>query len=1092
MPNLDPLGVIFTAKDLASATLGKLQNQFQALDKEVQGTVKGFTQGMSIIGAGMGVMGIGAATLAPLGIGIKLAGDFQAQLINIKKLAGDGADMPTLEKAFLNMGPSLGQTAEDLAKIGAAGAALGITATKDMLGFTEGVSMMSVALDMSAEQAGDQGAKMLNAFKLPIDQIQNLGSAINTMADSTAASSRDIIEASFRAASSVHALGGTASQVAALTASLVEVGLPAEIAGTSLRRMFDQSVGAPKKLAQAMGISVDVLQQRMGKDAVGTLMSFMKQLSLIPNAAIRVGTAAKVFGEDGAKAANALSQNVEKVTLYMDQAAASFKDGTGMLKEFKSQSQGFNFSINALKSAFGSLFTTLGMALLPILTPIMKGITSMIQTFTELIQPIRHIVAGAIAFVGGFLLAAGAIMILKGSMIAISGVLTLIGLKMSVFVAVFAQAALIVAALGVAFYVLRKAYESNFGGFGDFVRNIFDKVSAFVRAFIDVLANGEISGELYEQLQKTGMLEFTEAVLRAWFRAKAFLGGVLDGFISAWKTLEPIATAVIQGIMFAFEMLGKAVIWVVDWIDKLTGGKGNQDKNIATWTSWGQIIGKVAGYLSIAFVAFKAIGIAMTVLGAVWAVVSSPIVIGIAAIAAAAWLAYEAFNWMKEVWPSIQAAASRALDSITGALNALGMQEIIGAWSAVWDLAVQVTKAAWNVISMIIGTAWDYTFGLLIKGVSYVIGFVWNIVIGFFRGWIDGFKSTFATIGAAFGDAGGVWGQVFGKLWTIAKNVFTILVNGFKAAWSMAGLVVDGVRMMMRIFTAVVKVVANVVRWFNSLFGIQEKSTTQIKDFGDAAAWVGSIFGKVFGTVITILGTMFGMIGRVVLAVLSIPEAISGAFATLSEFMSNPGDAIRNFATMISTNLGNAFSGGITGIGSLLGGIATAFAPVWEAVKTGFINAFVAIKDSIVGIFSSIGSTIVSSLTSGLSQAGAIGSKIVDFFSGGKPQAQAAGSNVIPFPPGGRDGLSGPKAIAPTPLVAPTAGLRNQDLGVGAQVTAAGATANAVRQASDKQDSSNSGQPQTIVVQTMLDGRKVAESVNKVNDVDRRRAGGIK
>ncbi len=195
---------------------------------------------------------------------------------------------------------------------------------------------------------------------------------------------------------------------------------------------------------------------------------------------------------------------------------------------------------------------------------------------------------------------------------------------------------------------------------------------------------------------------------------------------------------------------------------------------------------------------------------------------------------------------------------------------------------------------------------------------------------------------------------------------------------------------------------------------------------------------------------------------------------------------------MISTNLGNAFSGGITGIGSLLGGIATAFAPVWEAVKTGFINAFVAIKDSIVGIFSSIGSTIVSSLTSGLSQAGAIGSKIVDFFSGGKPQAQAAGSNVIPFPPGGRDGLSGPKAIAPTPLVAPTAGLRNQDLGVGAQVTAAGATANAVRQASDKQDSSNSGQPQTIVVQTMLDGRKVAESVNKVNDVDRRRAGGIK
>lgn len=84
--------------------------------------------------------------------------------------------------------------AEELAAIAASGGQLGI-ARNDIIGFTETIAKMSVAFDMSADQAGESMAKLANVYKIPIEQIGKLGDAINHLSNNSPAKASDIVNA---------------------------------------------------------------------------------------------------------------------------------------------------------------------------------------------------------------------------------------------------------------------------------------------------------------------------------------------------------------------------------------------------------------------------------------------------------------------------------------------------------------------------------------------------------------------------------------------------------------------------------------------------------------------------------------------------------------------------------------------------------------------------------------------------------------------------------------------------------------------------------------------------------------------------------
>ena len=106
------------------------------------------------------VMGA-AASLGVVMLPIKMAADFESSMADVRKVVD--FDTPQqfqqMQQDLLDMTHRIPMAGKELSAIAAAGGQLGI-ARKDITSFTETIAKMSVAFDMSAEQAGESMAKL--------------------------------------------------------------------------------------------------------------------------------------------------------------------------------------------------------------------------------------------------------------------------------------------------------------------------------------------------------------------------------------------------------------------------------------------------------------------------------------------------------------------------------------------------------------------------------------------------------------------------------------------------------------------------------------------------------------------------------------------------------------------------------------------------------------------------------------------------------------------------------------------------------------------------------------------------------------------
>ena len=188
--------------------------------------------------------------------------EYNLQLIEIRKTTDLAwRDTKALGDEFRAMSNYMPTTAAELGAIAAMGGRLGLSSKEDIIPFTDTVAKMAAVTDLSAEDAANALARIANATKTPIKRINELGSVINELDNTTATSTSNIVNAMMRAAASV--LGVKADDIAALSATLVAAGTPAERAGTQLNRMFSQMAVKLDVLAAQMGISASVMRKRM-------------------------------------------------------------------------------------------------------------------------------------------------------------------------------------------------------------------------------------------------------------------------------------------------------------------------------------------------------------------------------------------------------------------------------------------------------------------------------------------------------------------------------------------------------------------------------------------------------------------------------------------------------------------------------------------------------------------------------------------------------------------------------------------------------------------------------------------------------------
>lgn len=238
------------AKESASV----LGSQMQAAGEKIQAVgekIKGVGDKLQTIGRGLTAK-VTTPIVAGFAAAVKTTGDFDAAMSKVQAVSGATAsDMVILRDKAKEMGEttkfSASESAEALNYMAMAG-----WKTDQMLGGLEGIMNLAAASGEELGTTSDIVTDALTAFGYKAEQAGRFADIL-AAASSNSNTNVAMLGESFKyAANPAGALGYSAEDVAVALGLMANAGVKADMAGTSLRNMFQRMAKPTKESAQAM------------------------------------------------------------------------------------------------------------------------------------------------------------------------------------------------------------------------------------------------------------------------------------------------------------------------------------------------------------------------------------------------------------------------------------------------------------------------------------------------------------------------------------------------------------------------------------------------------------------------------------------------------------------------------------------------------------------------------------------------------------------------------------------------------------------------------------------------------------------------
>ncbi len=399
--NLSPLNKLKTALNGIKAQLESLRNK--ELELKVQGKIDGFKSSFIEKAA------IGASIAMP----VKAAIDFESSMADVKKVVDfdSSEELNAFGAEIRKLSQTIPLLPTELAKITASGGQLGI-AKKDLMGFTSLVAKIGTAFDMSAENAGDTMAKIMNVYGLGLKEMEGLGDTINHISDNSAAKASEITEVLQRIGGTAKVMGLSAENAAALGSAFIAMGKAPEVAGTAINSLFTKLLAPEKQTAgfrkalEEIGLSAEELKDSIQNNPQKGLEDFLQTLTEVEKSE-QMGILSSLFGaefgDDMALLVSGIDNYKKAVSLAND------KNKVGSLqREFETRAATTENALTLLKSSVLNLGITIGSILLPplngiigVINPIINGFATLCERFPK----ISGVVVGAVAAFGSFIVA---------------------------------------------------------------------------------------------------------------------------------------------------------------------------------------------------------------------------------------------------------------------------------------------------------------------------------------------------------------------------------------------------------------------------------------------------------------------------------------------------------------------------------------------------------------------------------------------------------------------------------------------------------------------------------------------------------------
>ncbi|MEB8175517.1 phage tail tape measure protein [Staphylococcus xylosus] len=356
--------------------------------------------GMTSVGRSMSI-GVTTPIVAGFGASVKAAVDYEQALAGVAKTTNlSGAELNKMSDEITGMSKQMPFAATEIAGVAEAAGQLGVKKS-EITDFTKTMLDMSVATNLTSEEAATEFARFANAAGMPIDKVDRLGASVVALGNTTATTEKEIVEMGQRLAGAGSQASFSADQIMSISAAMSSVGIEAEAGGTAMTQIFNKMTKATAEGGETLdnfgktaGMTGKEFAETWEANPTKALSAFVKGLSNTEGGAKGVLKALDSVGIKGIREADTirrLSNNHTVLDKALRTGAKGWKENNALTNEAKTRYKTMGSQLQIFKNQLFALGKDIGNVIAPVVVGITKKFGEWAESFTKMPKPIKGV-----------------------------------------------------------------------------------------------------------------------------------------------------------------------------------------------------------------------------------------------------------------------------------------------------------------------------------------------------------------------------------------------------------------------------------------------------------------------------------------------------------------------------------------------------------------------------------------------------------------------------------------------------------------------------------------------------------------------------
>lgn len=336
--------------------------------------------------------------------------DFESAITGVAKTTDlTDEELAAMSDSIKALSTEIPATTEEIAAVAEAAGQLGIQ--KDaLLDFTEIMTMLGTATNMTADEAATALARFANITGMATDNYGRLGSVIVDLGNNFATTESEIVAMGTRLASAGKLAGLTEPEIMALAAAMSSVGIEAEAGGTAMTQTLNAIEKAVAKggddlaeFARIAGMSSEEFSSAWKNDAMSALTSFIGGLGKLDEQGESTVLVLEDLGLTGIRQSNmlkAMGLAADQMTGAVNTANTAWQQNTALTNEANKRYATAQSRLTMMQNAYNNLKVAIGDAYTPALSEAYGVGTKVLNSITAFIQKNPALVNAITAFAG--------------------------------------------------------------------------------------------------------------------------------------------------------------------------------------------------------------------------------------------------------------------------------------------------------------------------------------------------------------------------------------------------------------------------------------------------------------------------------------------------------------------------------------------------------------------------------------------------------------------------------------------------------------------------------------------------------------------